>query len=240
MYSFKMASHLFAYHKKGIRGVSELRRKTFSFLCRRSPITDCIGWIITMRNSSKSKRCRQPPVDVVAMNNGTGDRLSTKHHRNNRNGGESCDILYNSSVRLRREDRSLIRDIVAGGMTSMFKGCLIFCSAMFAYSVLSNFNNKNFIHQVRRSTSRSSTNTAVKLHIPSGLDQEQRRGLSLNLGGGECLWQVICTHLSVDFIGCIVHCYSRISLHSLQFKKCPQTLTSIKVQWLVSFFMIVN
>ena len=108
-----------------------------------------------MRNSSKSKRCRQPPVDVVAMNNGTGDRLSTKHHRNNRNGGESCDIVYNSSVRLRREDRSLIRDIVAGGMTSMFKGCLIFCSAMFAYSVLSNFNNKNFIHQVRRSTSRS-------------------------------------------------------------------------------------
>ena len=30
----------------------------------------------------------------------------------------------------------------------------------------------------------------VKLRIPSELDPESRRQLSLNLGGGNCLWQV--------------------------------------------------
>jgi hypothetical protein len=36
----------------------------------------------------------------------------------------------------------------------------------------------------------ASSSKAMQLHVPSGLDDVTRRELSLNLGGGECLWQV--------------------------------------------------
>lgn len=34
------------------------------------------------------------------------------------------------------------------------------------------------------------TKKLAKLHVPSGLDRGRRRSLSLNLGEGNCLWQV--------------------------------------------------
>lgn len=156
-----------------------------------------------------SKRCRKPPMDVVTINNGK-DSLKTRS-RSKRQMPKNEQKL--SSLRRRRagDGDNVIIDIVAGGLSSLMKGGLIFCSAMLTYSVVNNFDEGDILSYLGRASSKAGSKAAVKLHIPSGLDDETRRSLSLNLGGGDCLWQVSYSYLNFLITGrimadCISHC----------------------------------
>ena len=79
-------------------------------------------------------------------------------------------------------EKLLMGDVVSGGVNALAKGALLFLSALMVYTVIPINNYSN--GKVKLSS------RAVKLHIPSGLDESHRRELTLNLGGGDCLWQV--------------------------------------------------
>eukprot|EP00956_Cyclotella_meneghiniana_P001989 scaffold2242_cov57-Cyclotella_meneghiniana.AAC.3 len=78
-------------------------------------------------------------------------------------------------------EKVLVMDIVSGGANALAKGALLFLSALMVYTAVpvNNYSNEKV----------SLSSKAVKLHIPSGLDEGRRRELSLSLGGGDCLWQ---------------------------------------------------
>ena len=70
-------------------------------------------------------------------------------------------------------------DVVRGGVTSLAKGALLFLSALMVYTAIP---ANNYLPDL--------SSRAVKLYVPSELNEEHRRALTLNLGGGDCLWQV--------------------------------------------------
>lgn len=84
------------------------------------------------------------------------------------------------------EDQGLMKRLVVWAMPSSSRLSIVFWGAILAFSVLS-INNE---HVLLSSLFRFSDGNLVKLHIPSGLDTESIRRLSLNLGGGDCEWQV--------------------------------------------------
>ena len=70
-----------------------------------------------------------------------------------------------------------------GGVNTLAKGAVIFLSAFAVYTV----------YPVARDLADSVkpfSDRVVKVHVPSELDGDSRRALTLNLGGGDCLWQV--------------------------------------------------
>jgi hypothetical protein len=153
-------------------------------------------------------------VDVVTINNGK-DSLKTRS-RSKRQRPKNEQKL--SSLRRRRagDGDNVIINIAAGGLSSLIKGGLIFCSAMLTYSVVNNFDEGDILSYLRRASSKAGSKAAVKLHIPSGLDDEMRRSLSLNLGEGECLWQVSYSYLNFLITGRIMaDCISNCTLHLL-------------------------
>lgn len=116
------------------------------------------------------KRSREKPpsvIKVVTFN----DELATVHNprkswRNKR----------------KNQDRqsALITDLAVGGLKALARGGVIFMSAIMVYNV----------YPVARDLAAAGVGRSVaKVHIPRGLDGEQRRGLTLDLGNGECLWQ---------------------------------------------------
>ena len=115
-------------------------------------------------------------------------------------------------------DKVLVMDIVSGGANALAKGALLFLSALMVYTAVpvNNYSNEKV----------SLSSKAVKLHIPSGLDEGRRRELSLSLGGGDCLWQVrnnwliedamyLCLNISLILLLIPLLC-------SLRFKRCQQ------------------
>lgn len=122
------------------------------------------------RNVSRSRN--KPPVSVVNVVSFDKDaRGSRKRHRSSR-GRLSQDI-----------QRDLVKDIVMGGVNTLAKGAVIFLSAFMVYTV----------YPVARDLAdgvKPFSGRAVKVHVPSDLDGDSRRALTLNLGGGDCLWQV--------------------------------------------------
>lgn len=76
--------------------------------------------------------------------------------------------------------RALLADIALGGAKSLAKGAVIFLSALAVYNV----------YPVARDAAAGRLSRVAKVHVPSDLGGENRRALTLNLGGGDCLWQV--------------------------------------------------
>jgi hypothetical protein len=72
-------------------------------------------------------------------------------------------------------------DVAMGGLNTLVKGAVIILSALMVYTVYPHARDIVGGRYVSR---------AAKVHIPSGLDGESRRTLTLDLGGGDCLWQV--------------------------------------------------
>eukprot|EP00956_Cyclotella_meneghiniana_P026525 scaffold57506_cov63-Cyclotella_meneghiniana.AAC.1 len=70
-------------------------------------------------------------------------------------------------------------------MPSSSRMSIVFWGAILAFSVLS-INNE---HVLLSSLFRFSDGNLVKLHVPSGLDTDSTRRLSLNLGDGACMWE---------------------------------------------------
>jgi hypothetical protein len=85
-------------------------------------------------------------------------------------------------------------EIGTGGMAYVANGALVFLVAIMTYSVV----NLDYFFKCLSFYSPASEMNAVKLRIPLGLDHTTRRELSLNLGGGKCLWQVRYTRNSHD------------------------------------------
>lgn len=136
------------------------------------------------RNVKRSRS--KPPVSVVNVVAFDKDACSKKLHR--RGKSRTPDHVH---------EKALVMGIVSGGMNALAKGALLFLSALMVYTVIPVIiysNGKNKL-----------SSRAVKLHVPSGLDKGHGRELTLNLGGGDCLWQV-----SMDILQKIV-----VSLHIL-------------------------
>ena len=120
------------------------------------------------RNVKRSRS--KPPVSVVNVVAFDKDARSKLPRRGKR---RSPDDVH---------EKSMVMDIVSGGANTLAKGALLFFSALMVYTVVpvNNYSNEKV----------SLSSRAVKLHVPSGLEEGHRRELTLNLGGGDCLWQV--------------------------------------------------
>ena len=124
----------------------------------------------TMPANVKRSRSK-PPVSVVNVVAFDKDACSKKLPRRGKR--RSPDHVH---------EKAMVMDMVSGGVNALAKGALLFLSALMVYTVIPVNNYSN--GKVKLSS------RAVKLHIPSGLDESHRRELTLNLGGGDCLWQV--------------------------------------------------
>jgi hypothetical protein len=79
-----------------------------------------------------------------------------------------------------QKHRSDLADIGIGSVNSMARAGLAFVCAILTYTVMV-FDESKY-HMPSKEL--------AKLQIPSELNAESRRKLSLNLGNGKCLWQV--------------------------------------------------
>ena len=82
--------------------------------------------------------------------------------------------------------RGMPVQLVVGRMASLPKLSLVLWCALVAFSVISLKKE----HNALTSLFTVSDGNLVRLKIPSGLDSESTRRLSLNLGGGACQWTV--------------------------------------------------
>jgi hypothetical protein len=193
-----------------------------------------------MKTTTRSKRSQKPPVAVVSINNDLPTNISCSRSRSRSERVVKCsEQKLPSSRRRQARERNLLMDITAGFLASFTRGALIFMSAIMVYSVVDRFRNEDgLMDYIKRS--KISNFNSEKLHIPSGLDQVHRRSLSLNLGGGDCLWQVSSHQLIISCLTTIVsqllHILYRLSL----LLKMSQPLsTFIKLPWLV-FLRVIN
>ena len=121
------------------------------------------------RNVKRSRS--KPPVSVVNVVAFDKDACSKKMSRRGKR--RSPDHVH---------EKALVMDMVSGGVNALSKGALLFLSALMVYTVIPVIDYSNGKSKL--------SSRAVKLHVPSGLDKGHRRELTLNLGGGDCLWQV--------------------------------------------------
>ncbi|KAL3793420.1 hypothetical protein HJC23_001868 [Cyclotella cryptica] len=120
--------------------------------------------------STRSPHSNRPPVsvvDVVILNN---DASTSRRRR------------LDKSSRSKRRPQSVLKDVAWGGLATLAKAALLFISAAMFTTVLNREDEwkSHYLSRKRRS---------VKLHVPSGLDENTRRALTINLGGGECIWE---------------------------------------------------
>ncbi|KAL7488015.1 hypothetical protein ACHAW6_013617 [Cyclotella cf. meneghiniana] len=87
----------------------------------------------------------------------------------------------NKSRRSARHSRTVLPDFTVGGMVALAKVALMFMSAIIVYSIGNRSNDwkSRMLRYIESPT----------LHVPSSVDEDSRRGLTINLGGGECLWE---------------------------------------------------
>jgi hypothetical protein len=112
-----------------------------------------------------------------------------------RAGGMQWQVRMDTMSSSQTKERNLLKEIGIWTMASATKGALALSCAIVIYSVFI-FNETDYL---------SFTNKSVKLQIPSVLDPEARRKMSLNLGGGKCLWQVRCRRQACHQICLVVY-----------------------------------
>ena len=132
-----------------------------------------------MSNVTKTKRSRKPPVSSITVDDGLQDRslLSRRPHAQQSAGS-------GEKIPSRKRQR---HGLLMGCMVTLAQGSLIFMGAILTYSAVNFTKHANFLSSTK---DLSPDRRSVKLHIPSGLDQTSRRSLSLDIGGGNCKWQV--------------------------------------------------
>ena len=142
---------------------------------------------LSMKKTSRQKRYDKPPVAVVSIDND----LTKPSHTRIQQKKKRIKPTPSSRRRSARE-RNLLAEIVVQSVKQLSRGASTFLLAIAAYFIVAyyDFDANIVINRLRKSRSSYISANSVKLHIPSDLDPGQRRSLSLNLGGGDCLWQV--------------------------------------------------
>ena len=131
-------------------------------------------------------------------------------------------IIHSGTMKVDPQ-RSWTKQIASGGLTSLSKLSIVFWCAVVAFSAISLKNE----HTLLSSLFTTSNGKVVRLRIPSDLDSESTRRLSLNLGGGACEWQVS----SIVFIirRIIITHVNLCHQHSLLLTMCLMIYLSIRL-----------
>lgn len=115
---------------------------------------------------SSSNSCCKPPLSVVNL-----EETSTRQNEDKRN--KRSQTKSNLPVQM-----------VLGQLSTLARGAVLILSAITIHSMI------NFRYSMIHLRENNSSSKEMQLCLPSELDDVARRSLSLNLGGGECLWQV--------------------------------------------------
>ena len=154
---------------------------------------------------TRTHRSSKPPVSVVEVVILDKDASIPRRGR------------VDKSRRSSRRPRNVVTDVALGGMATLAKAALLFGSAAVFNAMLNRENQSKSVSFVDPAdcekiltslVSRSVPSyrshvvfvsfqhlfrhkKSAKLHVPSGLDEHTRRALTINLGGGDCVWEVM-------------------------------------------------
>jgi hypothetical protein len=129
-----------------------------------------------MITATSSKRCSKPPIAYIAIDHASHKSRPSRSH-------VSANASGQKMTSRRRHQRRWLMEVATGCTITIARAVLIYLAAFLTYSLVNNFNH---IYNLFRLQS----GVQLKLRMPVGLDQVSRRTLSLNLGGGNCKWQV--------------------------------------------------
>eukprot|EP00804_Cyclotella_cryptica_P004669 CCRYP_018228-RA/>CCRYP_018228-RA protein AED:0.40 eAED:-0.12 QI:0/0/0/1/1/0.75/4/0/286 len=128
-----------------------------------------------MTTTASSNLNSEPPIAYIAIDHGLLKSRPSRGH------GRSHASVKKRSSRWRQQPRWLM-EIASRFTITIARGVLLYLGAFLMYSLVNNFSNTYYAFRLI-------SNNIVSLREPFGLDKVDRRGLSLNLGGGHCKWQ---------------------------------------------------